>query len=557
MAVINGTNASDNLNGTSGDDLIIGKAGDDTLSGGNGDDLLLGGSGDDELKGGKGDDLLFGGSGDDELKGGKGDDLLFGGSGDDTLKGGSGDDFLVGGSGDDLLKGGKGDDVLLGGSGDDKLVGGQDDDLLLGGSGDDILKGSEGDDLVFGNSGDDTAIYVVSKNAGSQDYYDGNSGTDTLRLVLSQAEFNDAAIQADIQAFQAFLAANSNPSGNFGPSFQFTAFDLTVRNFEALDIKVVGGGANQDPTAVADSGAADEDGPAIAINLTANDTDPDAGDDLEIQSIDTTGTLGSVSINPDGDSVTYDPNGQFDSLAVGQQATDTFSYTVTDGNGGTSTASVEVTITGQNDGPQATVIGSQSTDEDDLFGLDLSASFSDPDAGDVLTYSAELSGGFALPAWLSINSATGVLSGTPSNADVGVLTIDVTATDLQGAALTQSFQLTIDNTNDAPFVAVPIGPQSVDQDAVFSLFTAGTFDRCRFRRYADLFGNPDQRQSASRLAVNQRDDRGTVRYPSKRRRRCDRRTGDGHGRIRCDGFGNVPVHRRQRQRRAGGQRRDR
>ena len=77
-----------------------------------------------------------------------------------------------------------------------------------------------------------------------------------------------------------------------------------------------------------DDGTANEDGPAITIDLTGNDTDPDYIGDLEILSIDVTGTLGSVTINSDNDSVTYDTNGQFESLAVGQTATDTFSYTV-------------------------------------------------------------------------------------------------------------------------------------------------------------------------------------------------------------------------------------
>ena len=61
-------------------------------------------------------------------------------------------------------------------------------------------------------------------------------------------------------------------------------------------------------------------------------------------------TLASGAIvrpEPDG-SVLYDPNGAFDGLNVGQQATDTFTYTVSDGFGGTDTATVTVTIDGLN-----------------------------------------------------------------------------------------------------------------------------------------------------------------------------------------------------------------
>ena len=56
-------------------------------------------------------------------------------------------------------------------------------------------------------------------------------------------------------------------------------------------------------------------------------------------------------------------------------------------------------------------------------------SFADIDAGDTLSYSATLADGGALPAWLSFDAATQTFSGTPGNADVGSLSVRVTATD--------------------------------------------------------------------------------------------------------------------------------
>ena len=55
--------------------------------------------------------------------------------------------------------------------------------------------------------------------------------------------------------------------------------------------------------------------------------------------------------------------------------------------------------------------------------------FSDPDAGTVLTYSASLSSGSALPSWLSFNTTTRAFAGTPAVGDVAVLDIRVTASD--------------------------------------------------------------------------------------------------------------------------------
>ncbi|MEM9750370.1 MAG: Ig-like domain-containing protein, partial [Pseudomonadota bacterium] len=83
----------------------------------------------------------------------------------------------------------------------------------------------------------------------------------------------------------------------------------------------------------------------ITATVLANDIDPDAGDVLEIVSIDASGVLGLLSLDMSGN-LTYDPNGQFDSLEAGQTATETFTYTVEDLAGETSTATVEITISG-------------------------------------------------------------------------------------------------------------------------------------------------------------------------------------------------------------------
>ena len=66
--------------------------------------------------------------------------------------------------------------------------------------------------------------------------------------------------------------------------------------------------------------------------------------------LDTTGTLGLVTLNADG-TFSYDPNGQFDHLDDGDTATDTFTYTVTDGVTTSAAATVTITITGVNDAP--------------------------------------------------------------------------------------------------------------------------------------------------------------------------------------------------------------
>jgi VCBS repeat-containing protein len=90
--------------------------------------------------------------------------------------------------------------------------------------------------------------------------------------------------------------------------------------------------------------------------------------------------------------------------------------------------------------------------EDSAFDLAVTA-FSDPDAGDVLTYSAALADGSLLPGWLSFDAATASFSGTPGNDDVGTLDITVTATDPSAQSVSDTFRLEVLNSNDAPLAA--------------------------------------------------------------------------------------------------------
>ena len=101
------------------------------------------------------------------------------------------------------------------------------------------------------------------------------------------------------------------------------------------------------PDAVDDSAATSEDTP-VTIDVLANDEDIDLGDVLQIDSV-TQGADGTVAI--DGDQVTYTPNADF----FGH---DDFTYTVSDGRGGTDVALVSVTVTPVADAPDA---------EDDFF----------------------------------------------------------------------------------------------------------------------------------------------------------------------------------------------
>lgn len=109
---------------------------------------------------------------------------------------------------------------------------------------------------------------------------------------------------------------------------------------------------NRPPVAVDDTATTDED-TAITLEVLGNDSDPDL-DPLTLSPGSWTSSLGAtVTVNGDG-SILYDPrtSAVLNGLNTGDEPlTDRFSYTVTDGKGGTSTAWVDVTVNGVTDGP--------------------------------------------------------------------------------------------------------------------------------------------------------------------------------------------------------------
>ncbi|MBN3113516.1 putative Ig domain-containing protein, partial [Pectobacterium brasiliense] len=152
--------------------------------------------------------------------------------------------------------------------------------------------------------------------------------------------------------------------------------------------------------------------------------------------------------------------------------------TATDGTNASVYTDFSLTVTNVNDAPVvATPIPAQSVPQDGSLSFSVPAgTFTDPDVGDTLTLSATLADGSPLPGWITFNSATGTFSGTPGNADVGSLSIRVTATDGSNASVHTDFSLTITNVNDTPVVATPIPAQSVVQDGSLNFTVpAGTF----------------------------------------------------------------------------------
>ncbi|MDX1451964.1 MAG: putative Ig domain-containing protein, partial [Oleiphilaceae bacterium] len=126
--------------------------------------------------------------------------------------------------------------------------------------------------------------------------------------------------------------------------------------------------------------------------------------------------------------------------------------TAEDSAGATASDVFELTVANSNDDPSLdNAIADQSATEDSAFSFTFAANtFGDVDAGDTLTYTAQLAGGGALPGWLSFDPMSRTFSGTPANGDVGTISVLVTAEDSAGATVSDTFDITVANVNDAP-----------------------------------------------------------------------------------------------------------
>ncbi|MGJ3704451.1 beta strand repeat-containing protein [Variovorax sp. AFSI2.2] len=411
---------------------------------------------------------------------------------------------ITGSNGSDLLTGTAGSDTINSGNGDDTVSGGAGSDSLNGGAGSDTLDGGSGSDQLNGGSGSDTLIYNVSENiaAGTKDVYTGGAGVDTLQLQFTRAQWLESSTQTQIAAYLAHLAAVTNAKtgevSNASASdfvFRFGSSTLTVQMTETLAILVDGvemNPANEAVNALGDAATTTEDGPGIQIHVLQNDSVPDLVKSLAMASAPAHGTVTLVQPAM-GDPSTwyfqYQPHAtDFQYLAAGESATDTFSYEVTDADGGTGLATVTVTITGSNDGPVITaqdLVGAVTEQVAPAGTLSDSGviGFSDLDLSDVHLVSAT-----GTPVGSVLGSLTAVKDGDTTGTGTGgqltwTYTVDATAVeylaagetrvesftitvdDQHGGIVTRQIDVTITGTNDAPTIGAADAAAAVTEDA--------------------------------------------------------------------------------------------
>ena len=231
-------------------------------------------------------------------------------------------------------------------------------------------------------------------------------------------------------AGQTFTDPNNNPVGGSNPYRTASLTFVATATSELLTISSATNGGDQ--TGLIDNVQIF----ALQSTITSvtENTDGGAG--------------GSVAITNGGADVLYDPNAQFESLPQGVTATDTFSYTNSDGQSG----NVSITITGVNDAPSPVTDGDNATNtigedaaNDDPVGI--TGTSSDVDNGDTLTYSlADDAGGR-----FKIDSTSGMVTVADATLlnyeDAASHSITVEVRDALGATNSGTFSIAVTNVS--------------------------------------------------------------------------------------------------------------
>jgi len=149
------------------------------------------------------------------------------------------------------------------------------------------------------------------------------------------------------------------------------------------------------------------------------------------------------------------------SLAAGEQVTEVFEVTVSDGHGSTKTETVTITVNGTNDAPVITNAESQllgSVKEDDSLFISGQLSASDVDHGATQTWSVQNSAVGAYGS-IAVDAATGQWTYTLANDADNVQalavgeshdeTFTIRVDDGQGGSVDQTVTVTVNGTNDA------------------------------------------------------------------------------------------------------------
>jgi hypothetical protein len=291
-----------------------------------------------------------------------------------------------------------------------------------------------------------------------------NTTEDTQVLVNVLA--NDSDVDGDSLSITAANSSNGSVSFagsniTFTPAQDFNGPALVTYtisdgngNSDSANLTVDVKADNDAPVATNDSANTNEDNDVI-IDVLANDSDVD-GDVISVTAV--SASAGAASVNSNGD-VLYTPPADFNGPV-------TLNYTVSDGNGGTDSASVSVTVNAVNDAPVANP-DSGTVNEDSSVTIDVLTNDTDVD-GDALsiTNAASPNG--------SVTFSGNNITFTPTADFNGASTVTYTISDGAGGTASSTVTINVTNVNDAPVASEDTASTNEDTAVVINVLANDT-----------------------------------------------------------------------------------
>ena len=215
-------------------------------------------------------------------------------------------------------------------------------------------------------------------------------------------------------------------------SFSYTISDGNGGTDSAI-VQITVGGTNDPPIANADSKTVLEDTSDNQINVLTNDYDPD-GDSIDITSV-TQPSYGSVAYTADYAFYTPDAN---------YHGSDSFTYTISDGQGGSDSATVSVTVTSVNDAPVATDDSVMAIEDSSNNQIDVISNDNDIDGDDLDVV------GVTQPGHGTSTYTVGFVFYTPTANYNGPDQFSYTISDGNGGSDSATVYVTVTAVNDLP-----------------------------------------------------------------------------------------------------------
>ncbi|MDH5546946.1 MAG: tandem-95 repeat protein [Gammaproteobacteria bacterium] len=336
------------------------------------------------------------------------------------------------------------------------------------------------------NHGNGTFTYTPAANFNGSDSFtytlsDGNGGTDTATVNLTVNPVNDAPVgvndSASTNEDTAVLTGNvlSNDTDIEGDTLSVSAADATSANsgsvtnhgngtftytppanFNGTDtfnytvsdgnggtdtatVTITVNAVNDAPVGVNDTASTNEDSGVTTGNVLTNDTDTE-GDTLSVAAADASSAQGGSVVNHGNGTFTYTPPANFN-------GSDSFNYTVSDGNGGTDTATVNLTVNPVNDAPVANDDTASTAEDTPVLTSTVLINDSDID-GDTLSISA--ADATSVQGGTVVNHGNGTFTYTPPANFSGGDSFTYTISDGNGGTDTATVNISLTGVNDAP-----------------------------------------------------------------------------------------------------------